>query len=96
MTDIIITREMDARQGRYVAKIAGRDGEAELTFRRDDNVYIADHTGTPAALRGRGIATMLVERMVADARAEGFKIHPACPFVTALFSQHPDWAGLRA
>lgn len=96
MTDVNIIRQMDARQGRYVAKIAGSDAEAELTFRREGNVFIADHTGTPTALRGHGIATKLVERMVADARAEGFKIHPACPFVGALFSQHPDWSSLRA
>lgn len=95
MTDLLITREMDARGGRYVAKIAGSDAEAELTFRRDGDVFVADHTGTPVALRGRGIATKLVERMVADARIEGFRIRPACPFVVSLFSQHPDWAALR-
>lgn len=94
MSEFNITREMDARQGRYVATLAGSDAEAELTFRRDGNVYIADHTGTPVAFRGRGIATKLVERMVADARAEGFRIRPVCPFVVALFSQHPDWSGL--
>ena len=97
MTELSITREMDARRGRYVAKIAGSDAEAELTFRRDDpDVFVADHTGTPVALRGRGIATRLVERMVADARREGFRIRPVCPFVVALFSQHPDWSDLQA
>ena len=97
MTELNITREMDARRGRYVAKIAGSDAEAELTFRREDpDVLVADHTGTPVALRGRGIATRLVERMVADARREGFRIRPVCPFVVALFSQHPDWSDLQA
>lgn len=95
MTDLSITRELNARGGRYVAKIAGTDAEAELTFLREGNVFIADHTGTPVALRGRGIATKLVERMVADARSEGFKIRPLCPFVVALFSQHPDWSALE-
>lgn len=95
MTDVSITREMGESHGRYVAKIAGNDAEAELTFLRDGNVFVADHTGTPVALRGRGIATKLVERMVADARAEGFRIRPVCPFVVSLFSQHPDWSALR-
>jgi uncharacterized protein len=96
MSDLSITREMDARRGRYVAKIAGSDAEAELTFLREDpNVFVADHSGTPRALRGRGIASKLVERMVADARVEGFKIRPLCPFVVALFSQHPDWSDVR-
>jgi predicted GNAT family acetyltransferase len=97
MADLSITREMDAARGRYVAKIAGGDAEAELTFLREDpNVFVADHTETPRALRGQGIASKLVERMVADARTEGFKIRPLCPFVVALFSQHPDWSDVRA
>jgi predicted GNAT family acetyltransferase len=95
MTELSITREMDAHRGRYVARIAGSDAEAELTFLRDGNVFVADHSGTPVALRGRGIATKLVERMAADARSEGFKIRPLCPFVVALFSQRPDWSALE-
>ena len=57
---------------------------------------IADHTLTPVALRGQGIATALVEHMVADARREGFKIRPTCPFVVALFDHRPEWSDLRA
>jgi hypothetical protein len=94
---ISVTRELQATHGRYVAKIEGFPDEAELTFsRREPSIVIAEHTGTPVALRGQGIATALVEHMVADARREGFKIRPACPFVVALFDQHPDWSDLRA
>jgi predicted GNAT family acetyltransferase len=92
-----VTRQMGATRGRYVATLAGHDGEAVLTFVREPpDVFVADHTLTPAALRGRGIATVLVERMVADARREGFRIRPACPFVVTLFAQHPDWADIKA
>ena len=54
MTDVTITKEKtDARHGRYVARIAGIDAEAELTFtcRTPDRIS-ADHTGAPEALRG--------------------------------------------
>ena len=37
-----------------------------------------------------------VERMVADARREGFRIRPVCPFVVTLFKRHPDWADVHA
>jgi len=47
-------------------------------------------------LRGRGIAGALVERLVADARREGFKVVPQCPYVVAQFDRHPDWADVRA
>jgi predicted GNAT family acetyltransferase len=94
---ITVTRELQATRGRYVAKVEGFPGEAELTFSRTDpSIVVADHTGTPVALRGQGIATALVERLVADARREGFRIRPACPFVVAQFDLHPDWSDLRA
>jgi predicted GNAT family acetyltransferase len=97
MAKISVTRELQATHGRYVARIEGFSDEAELTFSRPEpSLFIADHTGTPVALRGQGIATTLVEHMVADARREGFKIRPTCPFVVALFDHRPDWSNLRA
>jgi hypothetical protein len=97
MEKVSITREMDATGGRYVARVEGFPGEAELTFvRADSNVFVADHTLTPVPLRHRGIATQLVERLVADARREGFSIRPTCPFVVDLFDRHPDWSDLLA
>jgi len=97
MADVTITRELGPAKGRYVAKVPGTDSEAELTFVvLDDDRILADHTLTPVALRGRGIASALVERMVADARREGFRIVPKCPFVVAQFDRHPDWSDVRA
>ncbi len=97
MGKISVKRELQGTRGRYVAKVEGSPDEAELNFSREDSsVVVADHTGTPVSMRGQGIATALVEHMVADARREGFKIRPACPFVVALFDQHPDWSDLRA
>jgi predicted GNAT family acetyltransferase len=96
MADVTITRELGARRGRYVARFPDVEGEAELTFARlDDSRILADHTLTPVALRGRGMATALVERLVADARREGFKIVPQCPFVVAQFDRHPGWSDVR-
>ena len=94
MAEVTITREdTDARHGRYVARIAGIDAEAELTFtrHRPDRVS-ADHTGAPEALRGTGAAGALVDAMVADARKEGFRIVPLCSYVAVRYARHPDWA----
>ena len=91
-----ITRELGPTRGRYVGKVDGSDSEAVLTFFREPpNVFVADHTETPVPLRGRGIATVLVERMVADARREGFRVRPLCPFVVDQFDRHPDWSDVR-
>jgi len=92
MADIEITREDDGRHGRYVARIAGIDGEAELTFtHRGPGRISADHTGAPESMRGTGAAGALVDRLIADARAQGFKIIPLCPYVRSRYEKHPDW-----
>ena len=67
--------------------------EAELTYSRlGASQVIADHTGVPDGLRGTGAGLALVERLVTDARAEGFKIVPLCPYVNRQRARHPDWA----
>jgi len=92
MTDIKIAREDDGRHGRYVATVAGIDAEAELTFtHRGAKLISADHTGAPESLKGTGAAAALVERLVADAREQGFKIIPFCPYVRARYAKNPAW-----
>ena len=82
-------------RGRYAATIDGHT--AELTFiRRPGGVLVADHTGVPDALGGKGVGKALVQRLVADARALGLKITPSCSFIEAHFRRNPDWADLRA
>jgi len=86
-----ITREVSGSKGRYVLTQDGH--EAELTYSRlGETQVIADHTGVPEALKGTGAGLKLVTRLVEDARAEGFKIVPLCPFVNAMRRKHPEWA----
>jgi hypothetical protein len=47
-------------------------------------------------MRGRGIAGKLVQAMAADARTQGFRIVPRCPYVASWFDRHPEEADLRA
>ncbi len=91
MSDFEISKEVDGNRGRYVLM---KDGDAaELTFSiTSPTMVIADHTGVPAQLRASGAGRALVERMVADARAEGFRIVPLCPFVNAERRKHSEWA----
>jgi predicted GNAT family acetyltransferase len=97
MPDISIEREDAASQGRYVARISGREGEAEITFtRKGPKLISADHTRAPESMRGTGAAFALVDRMIADARREGFKIIPVCTYVQAQYRKHPEWADVIA
>ncbi|MEL7114977.1 MAG: GNAT family N-acetyltransferase [Pseudomonadota bacterium] len=91
MAESEIKREVEGSKGRYVLTIDGH--EADLTYSiASPTLVIADHTGVPDALRGTGAGRRLVERLVADAKAEGFKIMPLCPFVNAQRKRHPEWA----
>lgn len=93
MSDRTIDREVTGNKGRYVLHENG--AEAELTYTiSSPTLVIADHTGMPDALRGTGAGHALVARLIADARAEGFKIIPLCPFVNAQRRKHPEWADL--
>ena len=90
---ISITREEGDSRGRYEARVDGKDGVGELTWSRmSANKIIADHTGVDESLRGHGVGKALVERLVADAREEGFSIVPLCPFVKAQYQRHPEWS----
>ncbi|WP_340588140.1 GNAT family N-acetyltransferase [Erythrobacter alti] len=86
----------ETTHGAYRADVDGTDTKAELTWKARGNARIADHTFTPPAARGQGIAAQLVEKMIADAREQGFTIVPQCPYVAALFRKNPDWADVRA
>lgn len=85
-----IERTESETKGRYAVRIDG--AEAELTYSRaGETRIIIDHTQVPEALKGRGIGVMLVSRAVEDARAEGKKIIPLCPFAKMQFGRHPEW-----
>lgn len=87
-----ITREDTGSKGRWVARVPGVEAAGEMTYSRaGPKLIIIDHTGVPDALRGKGIAGKLVERAVNDARAEGFKIIPLCPFAKAQLERHAEW-----
>ncbi len=92
MGDLAIRKEDQETRGRYVVIVDGHD--AELTYSKMGSTgnVIADHTGVPDELGGRGIGSALVEFMVEDARSNGFRIVPLCPFVKAQYQRHPEWS----
>lgn len=95
MSAITISKEDDGRHGRYVARLDGVEGEGEITFTHSrPGVISANHTGVPPTMGGRGVARALLDFMLADARASGFRIVPLCPFVRAQYARHPEWVDL--
>jgi predicted GNAT family acetyltransferase len=87
---ISIERSEDGSHGAYRALVDGHS--AEMTFSRaGEQLIIIDHTEVPEALRGRGVGQALVLRAVEDARRNGVKIFPLCPFAAAQFRRHSEY-----
>jgi predicted GNAT family acetyltransferase len=90
---ITITHSESEAGGRYEARVDGKDGTGELTYSRvSPTRIIANHTGVDERLRGTGVASALVERLVADARSRGITIVPRCSYVVAQCRRNPDWS----
>jgi predicted GNAT family acetyltransferase len=96
MEGVSITRHDHGTSGEYRAHVAGSDHVGRLIWYEEDGVKVADHTLVPPEIGNRGVAAALVEAMVADAQAEGFRILPLCSYVVAAFKRHPEWGDLRA
>ncbi len=93
MDNVKLHREDKGDDIRYVATVEGMDGEGELTMKsRGDGVYVADHTGVPDHMGGNGIGSKLVNYMIRDARENGYKVIPQCPFIAAKWEENPDWS----
>ena len=79
-----ITYTDEGSKGRYTAHVDGYEETAELTLSKlSEQTIIVDHTGVPDALRGKGLAGALAERVIKDARGKGQRIVPLCPFFRA-------------
>jgi uncharacterized protein len=69
---------------------------AFANYRRTPSAVIITHTETPRALRGRGIASELVEGALRMIRADGLKVIAGCGFVVDYLQKHPEFSDLVA
>src|SRR5580698_6428848 len=67
------------------------DGErAVLDYGLDGNTMTITHTGVPQPIAGRGIAAELVRSALAAARAQGWKVVPACSYAADYIAKNPE------
>ncbi|MBU6266438.1 MAG: N-acetyltransferase [Sphingomonadales bacterium] len=94
--EVTISRHEAGNSGEYHAHVPGSDVIGRLTWVTRDGARDAKHTLVPTEIGGRGVAGVLVQALIADARAQGFKVIPTCSYVAAQFKRHADWADLLA
>jgi hypothetical protein len=67
-----------------------------MNYHLSGQVMSLDHTETPVAARGRGLASRLTEGVLQEVWQRGFKIVPRCPFVRAFVDRRPEYRDLVA
>jgi uncharacterized protein len=95
--DLKVEFEKKGHRGAFF--IDGEGGHAaELTFSAGPRggPVILDHTEVSDALRGKGVARILVEAAVQWARRENIRLVPVCPFAKAVFDRVPAFRDVLA
>jgi predicted GNAT family acetyltransferase len=69
-------------------------GVAFANYRDTPAAIVITHTETPIALRGRGIASQLIEGALAQIRADGRKVIAGCAFVVDYLRKHPEYGDM--
>ncbi len=82
--------EVKHTEGRFFVSIDGK--EAELLYKKENNIMDLYHTFTPEELRGKGIAEILTNAAFEFAKQHNLKIRPSCSYVKDVFlKKHPEW-----
>ena len=84
----------DRAAHRFEVQVEG--AHCVLDYALAAGVMTITHTAVPAAAGGRGVAGELVRTALEFARAEGWRVRPACSYAAAWMKRHPDCAELRA
>jgi hypothetical protein len=79
-------------QSRFELDVEG--AVAFANYRLAPGAVIITHTETPRNLRGRGIASELVQGALQLVRADGLKVVAGCRFVVDYLHKHPEFADL--
>lgn len=79
-----------AEDGKYTIAVEGKTvGLADFADR--DNQRVFYHTEIDPAYGGRGLATILVEKALDDARDHGKRVVPVCSMIATVLKKHPEF-----
>jgi predicted GNAT family acetyltransferase len=79
---------------RFEVTIDGKLSRAD--YRLHDGVMHMVHTEVPVQQEGRGIAALLVRAAMQYARAQGYRVRPACSYVRTFMARNHEFDDLRA
>lgn len=88
MNDIILKLDNNGK-GAFVIE-EGDERIAEMAIGISGENLTVYHTEVSEKLKGKGVASQLLTRMVTYARENKLKVIPLCPYVLAQFKRHPE------
>ncbi|MEL7438584.1 MAG: GNAT family N-acetyltransferase, partial [Pseudomonadota bacterium] len=50
----------------------------------------------PEELRGKGYGKVMMESVLPEIEAQGYRVVPVCPYVVKYIARHPEWEYLLA
>lgn len=62
----------------------------------NENILFLTHTEVPKALAGKGVASILVEKVLNYIKEKNYTLAPLCPFVAKYITKHPEWKSILA
>jgi predicted GNAT family acetyltransferase len=78
---------------RYEIRVAG-ELAGYAAYQPGDGQMVFTHTQVLAAFEGKGIGSRLASAALDDARAQGLRVVPLCPFIAAYIRRHREYADL--
>jgi len=84
----------DRSAHRFHTQVDGVEGVLDYTL--GAGVMTIIHTGVPPEIGGRGIAAALTQAAMTTARAEAWKVVPACSYAASWMRRHPEYHDLLA
>lgn len=91
MHEQIAVRDNPTR-GRFEATVAGHLAVAE--YQREGDTIIFTHTEVPETLRGQGVGEQIARYALDQAREQGLRVVPQCPFIAAFIRRHSEYQSL--
>ena len=79
---------------RFELTIDGRVCHADYLL--DGTEMTVHHTEVPPALRGRGLAAVVVQAVFDHAASNGLTVRPLCSYVRAWTRRHPEVSAMLA
>ncbi|WP_347268985.1 GNAT family N-acetyltransferase [Paracoccus sp. (in: a-proteobacteria)] len=80
----------NAGRNRFELSLDG--GTAFVSYRRDGDRLVLDHTEVPPQFAGKGVGSKLAKGVFEALRASGRKAVVRCEFLQGWIAKHPEYA----